>query len=135
MADDKLILPQKSRDFVERYANNVRFESSFWDLKILHGVIDQPTAQEMSYFVHTAMHLPWTQAKLVAFYLYMNVLFNEVQSGEIGIPEGLVPSPFEVPEPLKDDPRAQALFERVERLRQDLFGPKSARHGEETQEG
>ena len=128
MADEKY--HHKSGDFVERYANNVRFESSFWDLKILYGVLDQPSPDETNYLVHTAMHLPWTQAKLVAYYLYMNVLFHEAQSVEIRIPNGLMPSPLEVPENLKDDPKARDVFERLERVRRDLFGVKPTEHVE-----
>ena len=53
MAEEKRQL-DRSRDFVERYANNVRFESTFWDLKVLLGYWDQ-SIQTPDFVVHTAM--------------------------------------------------------------------------------
>ena len=133
MPDESVTHPDRTRDFVERYANNVRFESTFWDLKILLGVYDQSVPRP-NFFVHTAMHLPWAQAKLVAYYLYMNTLFHEASSGEIPIPAGMIPDKLQLPETMKDDPKAQALVERLERLRNDLFRVESVERGK-TQEG
>lgn len=130
MADEKLTPapPERSRDFVERYANNVRFETSFWDLKILYGIFDQ-SLQPPNAVIHTAMHAPWAQAKLMAYFLYVNVLFHEATSGEIKMP-GQVPEPMKIPEALATDPKAQAIFERAERLRREMFNIKTAADGE-----
>jgi hypothetical protein len=131
MADEKTPQQVRAPGFVERYSNHVRFESSFWDLKILFNIYDQST-DPASYPTHTAIHLTWPQAKLMAHYLYMNVLFHEAAAGEAAtaIPDSMAPNPMQVPEKLKDDPKALTLVERVERLRVDLFGSSGTPHEE-----
>jgi hypothetical protein len=87
-------------DFTSLYANNISFESSVWDLKMLFGQLDQsqgagnPVVEQ-----HTAMTVPWPQIKLMAYYLVVNLALHQNQSGNIRVPAGVLP-----PRPDPSDP-------------------------------
>jgi hypothetical protein len=95
MADDKPGTPadvvfRRDEDFVELYANNVRFEPSAWDLKMIFGQLDQ---SETPNFVsqHTAVSIPWIQAKLCAYFLVVNTVLNAAVNGRVVVPASVVP--------------------------------------------
>ena len=93
---------ERDEDFASLYANNVQFETSVWDLKIIFGQLDQsrPSGRVDQ---HTAITLPWLQAKIMAFYLSANVALYEADNGKIQIPLSLQPQPLPpVPDHLKD---------------------------------
>jgi hypothetical protein len=109
-------------DFIERYANNVRFESSVWDLRLILGTLDQAT-QPHTIHVHTAVNVPWQQAKLMAYFLYLHVLFQEAGGDAIKIPEGVMPPPIEpAMKDLMHLPGTAPLLEKVRKLRSELLG-------------
>src|SRR5947209_3194715 len=93
---------RRNEDFGTFYANNVRFESSLWDLKIIFGQLDQssrPNAIEQ----HTAMTVTWVQAKLMAYYLEVNLAVFETDNGYIRVPLALTPTAFD-PASVADTP-------------------------------
>ena len=52
------------------YANNVRFEMTAWDLRVLFGQLASTTISgEPGVDWHTDVTIPWIQAKLMHFYL------------------------------------------------------------------
>jgi hypothetical protein len=112
----------RTPEFVERYGNNVRLESSAWDLKLLFGLLDQ-SRNPLVTNLHTTVNVPWMQAKLLVYWIYANVLLHERIQGTILIPPRLVPFPITdpIPEIAKD---SRELLERLEHLRADLFGVK-----------
>ena len=86
---DTLIF-ERTREFSEKYANNVRFESSVWDLRLLFGLLDQsgtPTTVQQ----HTTINVPWQHAKLMTYFLYVNVLLYESVHGRIKIADSVMP--------------------------------------------
>jgi len=89
-------------DFASLYANNVQFETSVWDLKLLFGQLDQ---SETPNFVeqHTAVTLPWVQAKLCAYFLTLNVLINQALNGKIEIPNSVMPTRPDMNDPSLDE--------------------------------
>jgi hypothetical protein len=123
MADQGKTGVERTPEFKELYANNVRFESSVWDLKLLFGTLDQSVDPS---FVrqNSSVALPWVQAKIMLHFLYANVLFQEAINGTISVPTGLRPAPMTpfTEGELKDDPKAQAVIDRVNKLAADLFG-------------
>ena len=62
---------EKDEDLLEVYANNVFFESSVWDIKMLFGTLDQSKDQQISIHQHTAISIPWLQAKVMAYFLHL----------------------------------------------------------------
>ena len=75
MEEKKKVGPEGTADDITSdYANNVFFVGSIWDLKILFGEL---TAVEQQVDWHTAMTLPWAQAKLMSYYLQINIALHE----------------------------------------------------------
>ena len=95
-------LVRRSEEFASLYANNVQFENSVWDLKIILGELDQsrtPTTVEQ----HTAVILPWQQAKLTAYYLVVNTMIYEATNGRMAFPAGIIPPRPDPQEPALDE--------------------------------
>ena len=96
---------KRVEDFTSLYANNVRFESSAWDLKMLFGELDQSGGAEASSIeLHTAMTVSWPTAKIMAYFLTANCLSHQLQNGPIAVPGSALP-----PRPDPADPAWSAL--------------------------
>ena len=72
-------------DVVPVYANNVRFEMTAWDLRILFGQLMPNSEGKGQVDWHTDVTLPWAQAKLMHLYLGMNLTLYERENGQITI--------------------------------------------------
>lgn len=109
-------------DYRELYANNVRFENSAWDLKLMFGLLDQSEGG-IKIRQHTAMHIPWAQAKLVAYFLHINIAFQEQFHGPVHVPLDAAPPDLRTMFPrLEDEPDGRELLKRVDAVRAHLFG-------------
>jgi hypothetical protein len=86
---------KRDEDFESLYANNVRFEPSVWDLKLLFGEIDQSSGQVII-DQHTAIAIPWMTAKLMAYFLEMNLVIYEADNGYIRLPRSVIPPPLDL---------------------------------------
>lgn len=107
---------------VPMYANNVRFEPTVWDLRILFGqLFSQTVAAKPGISWHTDVTLPWVQAKLTHFYLGLNIALYEADNGKIKIPAAVLP-PLEAPHPEldPDNPQAVATFQLLQKLIADF---------------
>lgn len=109
-------------DFVDRYANNLRLESSVWDLKLVFGSVDQ-FAIPVALRQHTGVTIPWSEAKLVVYYMYLNILLHEVQNGKVTIAESVWPPDIEkvFEAEAGADENIRNVVERIKKLRDDLF--------------
>jgi hypothetical protein len=114
---------KEPKDPTALYANNTTFEVSAWDLKIFFGQLDQRLTK-MSTDWHTAMTMPWAQARLLEYYLRLNILFYEKKYGPITLPPQVVPQAFPYPtkEQIESDPQAVELWEAYRKVYQDMFG-------------
>jgi hypothetical protein len=94
------------------YASNTFFVPTVWDLKILFGELSSTNQQEVDW--HTSMTLPWAQAKLMAYYLDINIAAHEFSNGPIRVHESLLPP---VPPPIRDvdknNPTLQPLIDFI----------------------
>src|SRR5215469_9510418 len=81
---------KQSEDIAEFYANNVVFQSSLWDMKILFGELYQ-SAGPNAVTQHSAVTLPWAQVKLMVYFLQLHLMGYEAVHGRIVIPKGIVP--------------------------------------------
>jgi len=78
-------------EFEALYANNIQAESSFWDLKVIFGILEQSDPQHPKVVQHTSVNLPWAQVKLMSYYLRAAVALHEAQNGKIPIPPSIMP--------------------------------------------
>ena len=103
-------------EFTADYANNVFFSPTVWDLKIVFGEL---SAVKQAVDWHTSITLPWAQAKLMAYYLEVNIAAREMREGRIKIPEMMLPPepPPPPPESEKDYAASKALFDMIKERR------------------
>src|SRR5262249_19658754 len=76
-------------DFSEAYANNIVFESSIYDLKLVFGQNEQHVSPN-AVVQHTAVTIPWAQAKVLAYALSLALTDQEARCGRIKLKKGLV---------------------------------------------
>ena len=108
----------KSEETNTEYANNTFFEGTVWDLKILFGEWSA-RANEVTW--HTSMTVPWAQAKLMAFYLAVNVAAHEIEHDtKVKIPVGMLP-PEVPPATDQDTPMTKALRQMFREQREKFL--------------
>jgi hypothetical protein len=87
-----------AEDFATRYANNAHFEPSAWDLGITFGQTDQVQGPNVI-IQHTAITIPWSYAKILVYFLQLNIIGQEIENGHIKVPPNiLAPPPKTLPE-------------------------------------
>src|ERR1039458_2007984 len=95
------VVHKRGENFIDRYANNVFFESSAWDLKLIFGSVDQSIAPN-HVTQHTGMSLSWAQVKVLIFLLRFQLLSHEARLGRVRLPAGIVnPIPAIPPQDIK----------------------------------
>ena len=132
MAPDKSTVPAANFEFIEdlheEYANNVFYESSTWDLKLLFGQLDQSgqlsnSEPKIKTVIHSTVTVPWTQAKLMFYWLKGHIEAHEMVNGEIHMPSSLIPP--ELPplseELKKSDPNAERVYALFDRIRKEFI--------------
>jgi hypothetical protein len=82
---------KRTEDFQRSYANNVHLLSSNWDLQLIFGEIDQSQGPN-TVLQHTAISIPWPQAKVLLYFLGVHVGSHESEFGRIKIPAGIIPA-------------------------------------------
>jgi len=108
-------------NFTEAYANNVYFEASAWDMKLIFGQLDQ-SGGKVRIVQHTAITLPWAQIKLLVPWLKGHLEAHEMVHGNVRIPANVIPS--ELPPPTKElkeaDPNAEAIYALFNKIRNEF---------------
>ena len=109
----------RDESFENFYANNIQFESTLWDLRMFFGQVDLATQKIVQ---HTAMNIPWPQAKIAAYYMVVNLVINQAMNGIVFLPEFVIP-----PRPKPSDPAAQQFgprtIEYLGWIHDQVFGP------------
>ena len=88
------------------------------------GELDLRGARENKIVVeqHTAMNIPWIQAKLMIYYLKVQVAIYEQQHGPIRIPTSVLPpEPPPLPGQFKDNPVAESVRALVLKMRAEYL--------------
>jgi len=103
-------------DVIAVYANNVRFEMTVWDLRILFGQLMLISEGKGLVDWHTDVTVPWAQAKLMHLYLGINLALYERENGKITIPFGVLPTLMTTPPEGVDtsNPEAVETFKVVQ---------------------
>jgi hypothetical protein len=118
---------QRSEDFSEVYANNVTFEISAWDLKIIFGQLDQAIGVIEQ---HTAITVPWALAKLALYHLRSQILAREMFWGPIRLTDDMLPTePVPPAKELSENPRFVALYEAAKKLREEYIAEVKEQQG------
>jgi len=124
-AADKPVVPnavfELGDEVYEAYANNIYYEASSWDLKLIFGQMDQ-TGGKVKIVQHSAITLPWPLIKITAYWLKGQIEAHELVNGKIHIPPPIIPPPLP---PLdeqtrKSDPNAEAVYAIFNRLRDEF---------------
>jgi hypothetical protein len=109
-------------DFTSAYANHTFLEPSTWDLKMIFGQLDQ-SVQPNVVEQHTAITIPWTQAKILSHFLRVHLAAYEIVNGKIALHRTILP-----PEPthptkeiLEQEPKSQEVFEMLKVLHKELI--------------
>lgn len=111
----------RTEDFVSRYADNVRFEPTAFDLKIIFGHTDLNAPVSEATAQHTAITLPWPFVKLLTFYMMAQLIFQEAENGDVNVPPKQIPPELPLPPEGAENPVIVASKEIVDRLRRDYF--------------
>lgn len=111
----------RHENFESWYANNIQYFPSVWDLRMVFGELD---LRDGKGFVrqHTAMTVGWVQAKLMIYFLSLQVYVHELTEGKIAIPPGaLPPEPTPPVEDLENDPIAIQVYEQIKKVREEFM--------------
>jgi hypothetical protein len=115
------LVGMKRREHINAvYANYANFELSDLDLKMLFGQLDQSTPQR-SVDWHTAVTVAWPEAKIISYFLRVNIAIYESGHGVVKIPASMLPPTVELPEDADANPGSKALFEKVQAIRAELM--------------
>ena len=104
------------------YANNSQFELSAWDLKIAFAQLDQSEGQPSADW-RAVVTIPWAQAKVLAYYLQMNIAIFEHEYGPIAVPASVIPLGLEAG--AGEANLQPGLARTSRRLHKQLFGSES----------
>lgn len=117
----------QAEDFVTAYANNVQFQASAWDIKMVFGELDQTGGKTNVVEQHTSITLSWPEAKMLNFYLRVQIAAHEIDDGKINIPNRVLPPE---PPPLSGEqankPAAVAFREILMKLRDQFLAELTA---------
>ncbi len=112
----------RHENFESWYANNVQIYPSEWDVKLVFGELDWPTGGNLVVQQHTAMTLSWLQAKILQYFLSLNVEAHEMQYGKIKVPASVMPPEAQRPTgDLANDPASRRLYELIETKRKQFI--------------
>jgi hypothetical protein len=114
---------KRHENFENWYANNVQYFPTEWDLKLVFGQVDWEQGK-MLVEQHTGMTVDWLQAKMMLYFLTLQVGVYEMQYGELQVPASVVP-PEPLPpstEDLKSYPAGNRVFEFIKKIREQMFG-------------
>ena len=126
MADEK---PDSKEEPFRAYANNTYFDSTAWDLTVIFGQLGLRSrgVENPGMDWHTAVTLPWPQAKVLAYFLLVNIAIHEETNGPVTIRQDLVPA---APKFNEGDP-AKELERNLQNLHEEFFprGTDAPREG------
>jgi hypothetical protein len=111
---------RRGEDYESLYANSVYFQPSEWDMKLIFGELD---TKDNTAFVeqHTAITLPWLQAKIMHYFLTLQLGVYEMNH-RIEIPPNLMPpAPTPPTGESENDPVAQRTFQYIKKMREQFI--------------
>jgi hypothetical protein len=111
---------RRATDLPSIYANNIHFELSIWDLKLIFGELQQHEGKEVIN-QRLAVTIPWLQAKILSLFLQLHVAFYEAWQGKIHVPPQFRPQLPPSDQESETDPAARAIAEAVRKKIEQLL--------------
>lgn len=115
----------RTEDFASTYSNNVQFEQNALDLKVIFGALDL-RGGKITIEQHTSVTMSWVQAKLLSFFLNVNLVAHEAENGKIKIPSKMLPPMPPLPRELENNPQVKAVVEVIRKMREEFIANLSA---------
>jgi hypothetical protein len=113
---------EKTEEFCSGYANNLRFQPTVYDLKMIFGETDVSSEGKEIVRQHTAISIPWALVKVSLYYLQVNLAIQEMVNGKVTIPPNQLPPPANpVPPEMVNDPNAHKAKDIVTKLRKEFL--------------
>ena len=107
--------------FISIYTNNIQVHQSFFDVKLICGDFEQLGPSQGVIKQHSSVIMSWLQAKLLLYYLRVNMTAFESQYGKIDVPNELLPVPIvPLPKNQENDPKARAIWQQLHALREEF---------------
>jgi len=113
-------MAEKNANTPDFYSNAVQFESSVWDLKLHFRQLDQ-SGEKADLEHRGTVTVPWLQAKIMLFYLQLNLAIHEDNNGTVSVPTSVLPIP---PDEIdKGDFFSESLKALYRQLYSKMFAP------------
>jgi hypothetical protein len=103
------------------YSNNIQFKPTEWDLKAIFGEMEQQTDGSVTVQQHTAIVLTWLQAKIMHYFLGMQLGVYELTHGKIPIPQSVMPLETPPPSGNMDTPDNRLFHEYMNKFREQFI--------------
>lgn len=118
-ADQPLLDVREHENFERWYSNNILFQPTDIDLTMVFGELER-RGNKNGVRQHTAMTTTWEQAKIMLYFLQLNIIMREIVVGKISIPRSLWPPVPPIPDGEPDE-KTQALYEAVKALHEKFI--------------
>ena len=107
------------------YANNVQYHPSEWDLKLVFGELDSRDGNVIIQ-QHTAISVAWLQAKIMHYFLTVQLGVFEMGHGKIPVPTSVAPiEPTPPTGEMANDPFAKRVYEYIKKAREEFMAAQS----------
>lgn len=122
------LLGQRIREGIHAvYANYANFEPSDLDVKIVFGQLNQHSGNRTVDW-HTAVTMAWAEAKMLSYFLRVNLAIYEAQQGTVKVPVSMLPSTIVSPDDIEDNPVSKKIFDTVQAIRTELMDEQLSLH-------
>jgi hypothetical protein len=112
---------ERDEDYEALYANNIQFQPSEWDLKVIFGELDFHD-DKLAVKQHTSIAMPWLQAKIMHYFLTLQLGVYEMSHGKIKVPSTVLPIEPQPPTgELENDPMAKQIYEYIKKVREQFL--------------
>ena len=113
---------RRREDFAEFYANNVLYQPSAWDLKLVFGELDQSLGENVV-VQSCGITVPWRQVKVGIYFLQFHLTAYESAHGRVSVPKGVVREiPTQPPKEVTDkSPDAEKSWKQLRKLYEDFI--------------
>jgi hypothetical protein len=108
-------------NFESWYSNNIQFKPTEWDLKAVFGEMEPQNDGSVTVQQHTAIVVSWLQAKIMHYFLGMNLGAYELTHGKIPIPQSVIPIEPVPPSGELDTPETRMLYEYMKKFRDQFI--------------
>jgi hypothetical protein len=78
--------------FFASYANNVLFQPTGWDLTLVFGRTE-PSKGPNVVLQDMQVTIPWSQAKVLVYFLQVQLIYQEMLNGRVLSPKGVINPP------------------------------------------